>query len=116
MVELTASYIPVLNQLRNFIAKLDILQGFSFLVTNNHQVQGQVFSKPIVGQGSKLVLTESRHICLEGDVVPNDIDMRQNNLFIITGPNMGTLARCPRTRPFHPQFEGKQQQQQQQRQ
>ncbi|GAH36179.1 unnamed protein product, partial [marine sediment metagenome] len=71
------------------IAILDVIQGFSQNAVINN------YSKPIINNGNKIIITDSRHPVVEkilekGSYIPNDvlIDRNANQILIITGPNM----------------------------
>ena len=71
------------------VAKLDVLTALAQVAADNNYV------RPMVGEGSELLIQEGRHPVIEqmlkGSLfVPNDttLDCGENNLLIITGPNM----------------------------
>ena len=71
------------------VAKLDVLTALAQVAADNNYV------RPTVDEGSELLIREGRHPVIErmlkGNLfVPNDttLDCGENNLLIITGPNM----------------------------
>ena len=71
------------------VAKLDVLTALAQVAADNNYV------RPTVDEGSELLIQEGRHPVIEqmlkGSLfVPNDttLDCAENNLLIITGPNM----------------------------
>ncbi len=71
------------------ISILDLIQGFAQNAVINN------YSKPIVNNGNKIIITEGRHPVVEkilekGSYIPNDVivDRDANQILIITGPNM----------------------------
>ena len=71
------------------VAKLDVLTALAQVAADNNYV------RPMVDEGSELLIQEGRHPVIEqmlkGSLfVPNDttLDCGENNLLIITGPNM----------------------------
>ncbi|KAF4581359.1 MutS-like protein [Pleurotus pulmonarius] len=93
VVEIAATYTPVLDLLDTVIAPLDVIISFAHVSVN----APEPYVKPtVVERGSgNLILRDARHPCLEvqDDIsfIPNDIEMiRDKSEFqIITGPNMG---------------------------
>ncbi|KAJ8701458.1 MSH2 protein [Pleurotus ostreatus] len=93
VVEIAATYTPVLDLLDTVIAPLDVIVSFAHVSVN----APEPYVKPtVVERGSgNLILRDARHPCLEvqDDIsfIPNDIEMiRDKSEFqIITGPNMG---------------------------
>jgi len=71
------------------IAKIDFLASLAELANRNH------YCKPVINKSNEIVIFEGRHPVIEkaldsGRFVPNDIqlDQKDNQLLIITGPNM----------------------------
>lgn len=71
------------------IAKLDVLSSLAFVATK------QNYCRPKITTDGSIILKQSRHPVVEKllkdmPFVPNDVtlDMNNNNLLIITGPNM----------------------------
>ncbi|KAG9218238.1 hypothetical protein CCMSSC00406_0005919 [Pleurotus cornucopiae] len=93
VVQIAATYTPVLDLLDTVIAPLDVIISFAHVSVN----APEPYVKPtVVERGSgNLILRDARHPCLEvqDDIsfIPNDIEMiRDKSEFqIITGPNMG---------------------------
>ncbi|KAJ7717304.1 muts domain V-domain-containing protein [Mycena maculata] len=93
VVNIAATYTPVLESLDNVVAHLDVVLSFAHVSVN----APEPYVKPKVtkrGTGD-LVLRDARHPCLEvqDDVsfIPNDVEMvkDKSEFQIITGPNMG---------------------------
>ncbi|KAI0732603.1 DNA mismatch repair protein [Fomitopsis betulina] len=93
VVNIAATYTPVLESWNNVLAHLDVIVGFAHVAVN----APDVYVKPqMQGQGAgSMVLRDARHPCLEVQdemsFIPNDIEMIKNEseFQIITGPNMG---------------------------
>lgn len=93
VVNIASTYAPVMESLDALIAHLDVIICFSH-VSSNAPIP---FVKPVLSDmgGSKLLLKEARHPCLEiheeVNFIPNDVEMSKgtSELQIITGPNMG---------------------------
>ncbi len=70
------------------IAQLDVLTSFAQVSVDNNYI------RPVVNLDGKIILKESRHpvveALLDAPFVPNDVllDMNENRVAIITGPNM----------------------------
>lgn len=69
------------------IARIDVLTNFSHVAHINDYV------KPIIGDKKEYILKEGRHPVVEKLVdeekyIPNDFNVEDNNLAVITGPNM----------------------------
>ncbi len=71
------------------LALLDVLQGFAQNTVLHN------YSRPILNNNNKIVITEGRHPVVEkilekGSYIPNDVtvDREANQILIITGPNM----------------------------
>ncbi|PPR07413.1 LOW QUALITY PROTEIN: hypothetical protein CVT26_013729 [Gymnopilus dilepis] len=83
IIEIAATYAPVLETLNTRLAHLDVILSFAHVSVNGQYV------KPVVEArgSSRLVLQEARHPCLELQdgisFIPNDVEM------IKAGPNMG---------------------------
>ncbi|MDS1030760.1 DNA mismatch repair protein MutS [Bacillota bacterium LX-D] len=82
-------YTAKLQKLAQVIAELDVICSFAEIAVQNN------YTKPIVDQSCTIELTEARHpvvekLCLDTGFVPNDcyLDTKENQLAIITGPNM----------------------------
>ncbi|KAF8630234.1 hypothetical protein AX15_003036 [Amanita polypyramis BW_CC] len=93
VVNIAATYTPVLESLDCVIADLDVILSFAHVSANAPEpyVKPQVHDK---GYGS-LMLKDARHPCLEVQeeihFIPNDVEMvkGKSELQLITGPNMG---------------------------
>ncbi|KAJ7512587.1 muts domain V-domain-containing protein [Mycena galericulata] len=93
VVNIAATYTPVLESLDNVVAHLDVILSFAHVSVN----APEPYVKPKVTQRGTgdLILRDARHPCLEvqDDVsfIPNDVEMvkDQSEFQIITGPNMG---------------------------
>ncbi|KAH9477925.1 DNA mismatch repair protein msh-2 [Psilocybe cubensis] len=91
VIEIAATYTPVLETLNTILAHLDVILSFAHVAVNNQYVKPEVMKQ---GSGS-LVLNEARHPCLELQegiaFIPNDVEMikDKSEFQIITGPNMG---------------------------
>ncbi|EGN91554.1 hypothetical protein SERLA73DRAFT_164445 [Serpula lacrymans var. lacrymans S7.3] len=93
VVNIAATYTPVLEALDHVIAHLDVILSFAHVSVN----APEPYVKPVMlekGTGN-LILKEARHPCLEvqDDIsfIPNDVEMikDESEFQIITGPNMG---------------------------
>ncbi|KAK4052821.1 MSH2 protein [Microbotryomycetes sp. JL201] len=93
VVNIAASYCPVLETLNDVLAKLDVIASLAMAALN----APIPYVKPVVkdkGQGS-LHLVEARHPCLECmeniNFIANDVHLERDvsEFQIITGPNMG---------------------------
>ncbi|MFQ5770662.1 MAG: DNA mismatch repair protein MutS, partial [bacterium] len=86
----TAKYAPVIQKNAQQISRLDCLASFAQLAIENKYV------RPEITTGSAIVIEGGRHPVVEKllpygeSFVPNDIrlDNNQNQLIILTGPNM----------------------------
>ncbi|KAF8508246.1 DNA mismatch repair protein [Hysterangium stoloniferum] len=93
VVNIAATYAPVLELLDTLIAHLDVIVSFAHVASNapTAYIKPKMLTK---GTGS-VILKEARHPCLEvqEDVnfIPNDVEMvkDESEFQIITGPNMG---------------------------
>ncbi|KAF9476823.1 DNA mismatch repair protein [Pholiota conissans] len=111
VIEIAATYVPVLEMLNNILAHLDVtlrlvkyfdfgatmLMGNVFHLSFAHVSVTAEYVKPnVTGKGSgSLVLKQARHPCLEVQdgitFIANDVEMikDKSEFQIITGPNMG---------------------------
>ncbi|PID76664.1 MAG: DNA mismatch repair protein MutS [Deltaproteobacteria bacterium] len=78
-----------LLQTANLTARLDTLAGLAEIAVKNR------YKRPEVSEGNEISIVEGRHPVIErslpsGKFVPNDVhlDQEQNQLLVITGPNM----------------------------
>ncbi|KAJ3021764.1 MutS-like protein [Thoreauomyces humboldtii] len=91
VIEITASYFPVLEMLNQLIARLDVLISIAHVAVN----APIPYVRPVLTESGPLELEASRHPCLEmqSDVsfIDNDVRMDRGDsaLHVITGPNMG---------------------------
>ena len=86
--DLSAQILRVQNT-ASALAQLDVFTALAQLAVNNNYV------RPVVDDGDELIITEGRHPVIEqmlkGSLfVPNNtlLDCGENNMLIITGPNM----------------------------
>ncbi|PPQ85022.1 hypothetical protein CVT25_010411 [Psilocybe cyanescens] len=92
VIEIAATYAPVLETLNNILAHLDVTLSFAHVAVNNQYIKPEVIL--LTGSGN-LILAEARHPCLELQdgiaFIPNDVEMikDKSEFQIITGPNMG---------------------------
>ncbi|KDQ06534.1 hypothetical protein BOTBODRAFT_140987 [Botryobasidium botryosum FD-172 SS1] len=93
VLAIASTYIPVLENLGNLIAHLDVIVSFAHASVD----APTPYVKPTVherGEGN-LSLKEARHPCLEVqdevNFIPNDVELLKgtSEFQIITGPNMG---------------------------
>jgi DNA mismatch repair protein MutS len=83
-------YIPPIQLNSSLIAKLDCLQSFAVISTENNYI------RPVLNDTRILDLTEGRHPVIEKQLpvgesyVPNDVmlDTEDQQIIILTGPNM----------------------------
>jgi len=83
-------YIPPIQLNSTIIAKLDCIQSFAVISTENH------YNRPELNESMVLDITEGRHPVIEKQLptgesyVPNDIilDDEDQQIIILTGPNM----------------------------
>jgi DNA mismatch repair protein MutS len=83
-------FIPPIQLNSSLIAKLDCLQSFATISTENN------YSRPILNDSRRLEVTEGRHPVIEKQLpvgesyVPNDLvlDTEDQQIIILTGPNM----------------------------
>lgn len=93
VVNVAASYCPVLEQLAGVLAHLDVIVAFAHCSVHapTSYVRPRIHNR---GQGST-ILKEARHPCMEmqDDIqfITNDVEMKrdESSFLIITGPNMG---------------------------
>lgn len=90
MLETTASYRIVFEQLNLVIADLDVSLSLAYVSV----MSPKPFTRPTIG-GTDLILRACRHPCLEAqvDFIANDVEFRRGPdgapVQLITGPNMG---------------------------
>ncbi|KAG5518088.1 hypothetical protein PMAC_003274 [Pneumocystis sp. 'macacae'] len=91
VVEIAASFFPVMEELGMVVGHLDVIISFSDLSSSSVLP----YVRPIISKNSKIILKESRHPCLEiqSDItfISNDVYLERgvSEFLIITGPNMG---------------------------
>ena len=93
VLDVIATYHPLIDNLIAILSSLDILSSFAVLVSNSKYD----YTKPIISPPrNKLVLKNSRHILLEfincrTPLVSNDVTLLPDtdNIHLITGINMG---------------------------
>lgn len=84
-----ADQLPRVQSSARAVAALDVLCSFAFVSVKND------YTRPVINMSGKLYLRDSRHPVVEAllqdtPFVPNDVDMdmNDNRVAIITGPNM----------------------------
>ncbi len=83
-----AQVVPRIQQTAGAVAMLDVLQSFAAIAYEFG------YTRPQINTNGKIYLKDGRHPVIEKimkqSFVPNDVtlDMRENNLLLITGPNM----------------------------
>jgi len=102
-VAVVATYVPVIEEMREMISNLDVLLSFAHasVSASTPYVRPQM---TIAGNGD-IILKQARHPCIEAmedtgnSFIPNDVSLvRGDSHFqIITGPNMGGKSTYIRT-------------------
>jgi DNA mismatch repair protein MutS len=83
-----ANAVPRIQQTAGAVAMLDVLQSFAAVAYEFS------YTRPQINNNGKIYLKDGRHPVIEKimkqSFVPNDVtlDMKENNLLLITGPNM----------------------------
>lgn len=101
VVQVAASYVPVLEQLSALIAHMDVI--ISLAHVSVHAPSAYVRPKMHARGTGDTVLKEARHPCLEcqDDInfITNDVELKRDSsrFLIITGPNMGGKSTYIRT-------------------
>lgn len=101
VVQVAASYIPVLEQLAAIVAHLDVIVSLAHVSV--HAPSAYVRPKMHAPGAGDTVLKEARHPCMEcqDDInfITNDVELRRDKsrFLIITGPNMGGKSTYIRT-------------------
>ncbi|KTW27744.1 hypothetical protein T552_02183 [Pneumocystis carinii B80] len=91
IIEIAASFCPVMEQLGLVISQLDVIISFSNISVSSISP----YVRPIMSKNNKIMLKGSRHPCLEiqSDIsfISNDVNLERgvSEFLIITGPNMG---------------------------
>ncbi len=86
--EEAANQIPMLQQAAEALSELDVLATFATLATERG------YTRPLVNNGTRLLIEEGRHPVVERvattePFIANSVDLdEENNIMIITGPNM----------------------------
>lgn len=79
-------YLMKLNVLANIIAELDVLNSFSFISLKNNYVKPNMFKKEtVINSGRHPVLDLNKNLYF----VPNDFNLKNKKLILLTGANMG---------------------------
>ncbi|GBU11350.1 methyl-directed mismatch repair protein MutS [Erysipelotrichaceae bacterium] len=88
-IELCDKIIPYrisLQKIADFIGLIDVLQAFAEVSQKNKYV------RPAIGREQSMHIFQSRHPIIEkvtGEhFIPNDVDMLNDDILLITGPNM----------------------------
>ena len=83
---------PELDKIRSaywFLARMDFLRAKAKLALRLH------WGMPIVVDRPQIIWTEARHPLLKGEVVPFDMELKENSrILIISGPNAGGKSVC----------------------
>lgn len=90
MFKIVAGYYPVMEKLSSVLAELDVIIGWSTLISTSVDR----WSKPLLGQKIKGI--QMRHPCVK-NCIPNDINISTKKTIILTGPNMGGKSTYIRT-------------------
>ena len=90
IIGIVATYSPILEDLNDLIAELDVLVSFA-VVAKNAPIE---YARPVLAEGTEIILKGSRHPCVEMQdlsFIENDVELieHQSSFHIITGPNMG---------------------------
>lgn len=86
--ERTLGFLRQIQLIAQALAVIDALQSLAEAASRNHYV------RPEVHEGDEIVIVEGRHPVIERSIpepfVPNDtrLDLKDNQVLIITGPNM----------------------------
>ncbi len=90
MFKIVAGYYPVMERLSSTLAELDVLIGWSTIVsTSTERWSKPAFSESLIG-------LQMRHPCVK-NCISNDIHIDKNKTIILTGPNMGGKSTYIRT-------------------
>jgi DNA mismatch repair ATPase MutS len=90
MFKIVAGYYPVMERLSSTLSELDVLTGWSTIVTTSTER----WSMPKFGDNLKGL--QMRHPCIK-NCVANDINITNKKTIILTGPNMGGKSTYIRT-------------------
>ena len=101
VVDVAASYVPVIETLASIVSHLDVIVSFAHVSV--HAPTAYVRPKMHERGTGDTILTEARHPCMEcqDDItfITNDVVLRRDSsrFLIITGPNMGGKSTYIRT-------------------
>ena len=91
MFKIVAGYYPVMERLSSTLAELDVIIGWSQIVsTSTERWQKPKFTE------NRLSGLQMRHPCVK-NCIANDIHIDQSKTIILTGPNMGGKSTYIRT-------------------
>lgn len=80
------AYIPILQKLAKTISEVDMMQALTRVANENK------YTRPQIGLGRKIDIRLSRHPVMEVAAreafIPNDLQMDEEIVLLITGPNM----------------------------
>ncbi len=85
IVEKVKEKIRELQDIASRIALLDVLCSLSYTALKYH------YSKPTLNESDSVLITKGRHPVverIETNFIPNDTDIKKNEMIILTGPNM----------------------------
>lgn len=93
VIEIAATFSPVLEKLSTVLAHMDVITSFAYAST----IAPMPYCRPKMHprHTGDTVLREARHPCMEAqddvDFIPNDVVLKrgESQFLIITGPNMG---------------------------
>ena len=79
-------FIPTLQNLAKMISKMDMMQSFTKIANENKYV------RPNINDENVIEIIDGRHPVIEVNTkdkfIPNDLIMKDENILLITGPNM----------------------------
>jgi len=90
LIEEVSSFLPIIQQNAQVLARIDCLLGFSLLAKT------QNYSQPVFNEGFAIDIKEGRHPVIENNLpagdeyIANDtyLDREEQQILMITGPNM----------------------------
>ncbi len=85
IVEKVKGRIRELQEIASRIALLDVLCTLSYTALRYH------YSKPVLNESGTVLIKKGRHPVverIETNFIPNDTDIKRNEMIILTGPNM----------------------------
>ncbi|ODV61420.1 mismatch repair ATPase MSH2 [Ascoidea rubescens DSM 1968] len=103
IIEIAATYCPVLHNLASLLAEIDVISSFAFVSTFAPIPYVRPKLHPMNSSDTKTIINEARHPCLEAQddisFISNDVNLIKNEseFLIITGPNMGGKSTYIRT-------------------